>query len=265
MKNPMKGKNILVTRSTAQAKPMMERLRVMEANPVHIPLITFQAIRSDEIKQGLETIEQFQWLFFTSANGVRFFFDNLQHYGIVQRKLDTIKFAVIGEKTDQMLQLYGYQASFFPSSYQANSMGKQFVRFFGNDKRVLLVVGSKSTFEIQEVLQAEQVQTTALVVYETVYETAYQQRLNELIQQDNLDVYTFTSPSTVVSFDNQTKDLETEMKQIKATRLCVCIGSTTKEAAQESGFQRVLTPKQFTTEKMIQTIFHHFLQESEGV
>lgn len=263
MNNPVKGKRILITRSSDQAEKMIERLNIMEAKPVHIPLITFQAIQSPDIETKLGQLDTYHWLFFTSANGVRFFFDHIHKYQVDPRILASLKFAVIGEKTEQMLQLYGYQASFSPSRYQAKAMAEQFALFYGNDKRVLLLLGDKSSFEIQNVLQQQRIETDALIVYETVEDTANQSRLQKLIRTDKIDVYTFTSPSTVKSFDKQTNDLLEDITHIRANRLCVCIGSTTETAAKASGFQHVLVPNQFTTEKMIQLIFQYFSQESE--
>ncbi|CQR48044.1 uroporphyrinogen-III synthase [Paraliobacillus sp. PM-2] len=258
MSDPLKGKKILVTRSSEQARPMMEGLYALGAEPKHVPLITFQAKCVDENRKKLNQIKDYDWIFFTSANGVRFFFENMQYYQISQSQLKDVKFAVIGEKSEQTLQFYGYQASFLPSKYQATEMADQFVYFFGKDNRVLLALGNKSSLEVQKVLTNKAIETEMIIVYETLNETAYQEALTKWIKQDKLDVYTFTSPSTVHSFDDQTKGIPDETAYIKNNRLCVCIGTTTEQAALASGFQQVLIPTKFTTEAMIQVISEYF-------
>ncbi|WP_182200428.1 uroporphyrinogen-III synthase [Paraliobacillus salinarum] len=258
MNDTLKGKRILVTRSTDQAQPMIESLSALGAEPEHIPLITFQAKYSDQNRKKLQRVKCYDWIFLTSSNGVRFFFENMQYYHIGEAQLKDAKFAVIGEKTEQILLEYGYRAHFVPSEYQATAMANQFIDQFGSYHHVLLALGKQSSLEVKKVLENQAVETDVLFVYETIYETAYQEKLRKWIKQDRLDVYTFTSTSTVYSFDEQTKAIPNEVTYIKENRLCVCIGTTTEEAALASGFQHILIPKKFTTEEMISIISDFF-------
>ncbi|MFB1051797.1 uroporphyrinogen-III synthase [Paraliobacillus sp. JSM ZJ581] len=258
MNDGLKGKKILVTRSIDQAQSMMESLSAMDAEPKHVPLITFQTKYSDENRKKIQQVNDYDWIFFTSANGVRFFFDNMQYYQMCDLQLKDVKLAAIGEKTEQTLEFYGYQANFVPSQYQATEMANQFVEQFGREKHVLLALGNQSSLEVKKVLTNEAVKTDVIFVYETIYDMAYQEELKKWIQQDKLDVYTFTSPSTVYSFNEQTKDIPNQTAYVKRNRLCVCIGTTTEEAALASGFQQVFIPKKFTAEEMIQIISEYF-------
>lgn len=264
MISPLQGKTILVTRAQEQGEIFSEQLENVGAKVIHIPLLTFQLHKSSSTQQLLIAIKDFEWIFFTSANGVIYFFEQLVIYNINESVLKGLQFAVVGKKTEQMLQSYGYEVAFYPKDYHGVAMAEEFVAHFGSDEKVLLVVGNRSPLEVKDVLEKKQIYIDYLIVYDTVINRDNQTELIKLIKQNEIDGYTFTSPSTIESFNQQLDSVQEELTRIKQNRLCVCIGTTTAASAKVSGFEKIRLPKEFTTEKMVIEIIDFFSQEREG-
>lgn len=263
MRLPLQGKKILVTRAKEQGEIFTKQLENSGAEVIHIPLLTFQMHLADKNKL-LQKIKDNRWIFFTSANGVIYFFKQLERYHIDNQLLDNVKFAVVGNKTKQMLQSYGYQAAFYPSFYHGKAMAEEFIKQFGLKESILLVVGNRSRLDVKDVFKANKVYIDYLTVYDTIVNRDNQTALINLIENDEIDGYTFTSPSTVHAFNLQLKSVQTNLSKIKKQRLCVCIGTTTAIVAKENGFEKVRTPKEFNIENMISEMIVFFLKEREG-
>ncbi|WP_117149219.1 MULTISPECIES: uroporphyrinogen-III synthase [Paraliobacillus] len=263
MISPLQGKTILVTRAKEQGEIFSNQLENVGATVIHIPLLTFRLHKSNH-HQLLNGIKDYGWIFFTSANGVIYFFEQLVRYEINASVLKGLQFAVIGKKTKQMLQSYGYEVDFHPTNYQSEAMAEEFVAHFGSAEKVLLVVGNRSPLEVKDVLKAHQVYIDYLIAYETVVNKDNQTELIKLIKQDEIDGYTFTSPSTIEAFNQQLEAVQTDLERIKQHRLCVCIGTTTAETAKVNGFNKIRIPQEFTTEKMVIEMIDFFSQEREG-
>ncbi|GGM27206.1 uroporphyrinogen-III synthase [Paraliobacillus quinghaiensis] len=264
MNAPLQGRKILVTRTKEQAKMFIDQLKAVGAEVVHIPLLDFQLHLSDKNQQLLKRIQSYNWIFFTSANGVIYFFEQIVRYQIDLKQIKKIKFAVVGEKTMQVLGSYGYYADFYPNQYQGRVFAKEFLEQFGNVGKVLLVVGNRSPLEVKTLLEEHRVDIDYMIIYDTVENQSKQMQLINLIKNDTVEAYTFTSPSTIEAFNHQLKTVKSDLDNVKNTRLCVCIGTTTAESARESGFQHVINPSQFTTEQMIKELIEFYSKEREG-
>ncbi|WP_117170463.1 uroporphyrinogen-III synthase [Paraliobacillus sediminis] len=261
---PLQGKTILVTRAEEHGEIFSKQLENEGAKVIHIPLLTFQLHKSSSTHRLLKSMEDFKWIFFTSANGVIYFFEQLVRYNINESVLKGLQFAVVGKKTEQMLQSYGYEAAFYPTHYHGEAMAEEFVAHFGSDEKVLLVVGNRSPLEVKAVLEKSQVYIDYVIVYDTVVNRDNQTELIKRIKHNEIDGYTFTSPSTVEAFDEQLESVQAELVRIKQNRLCVCIGTTTAKTAKINGFKKIRLPQEFTTEKMVIEIVDFFSQEREG-
>ncbi|UFT97950.1 uroporphyrinogen-III synthase [Radiobacillus kanasensis] len=262
MNKPLTGKHILITRSKEQAPPFSTLLEGAGAIPVVVPLLTFKRKDSEENRKILQQLHEFTWVFFTSANGVKFFFDYVRSLRIPRTKLSSIRFGVVGRKTDQALQAYGFEAGFQPSHFLGENMAKEFMKQFSVENvNILLINGNLSRDDVRKQLQAEQVKFETCVIYETLINEEETNNLKEQVNSDLVDAYTFTSPSSVEAFMELIQDEQTQIRNIQQEKLCVCIGTTTEQAARSAGFKQIIIPEEFTIDGMVMVLEHYFQEK----
>lgn len=246
-------RKILVSRSKLQAHPFSQSIIAHGGIPIEVPLLNIKC-RSQEKTINLNNLAKYSWIFFTSVNGVRCFFKQYELLGMTREDLQGINFAVVGQKTQEALNSYGYPVDFLPSIYNAQTMADTFATSYPEADNILIVQGSRSRPVLHQRLQEYHRSVQRLTVYETVTHNESKQLLNETIR-DQIDFITFTSPSTVDAF---TQLLE---EPIPRNVVYVCIGTTTEKRAHEKGIYHTLTPERFTTEDMISCMIKYIKEE----
>ncbi|MDY0405436.1 uroporphyrinogen-III synthase [Virgibacillus sp. 179-BFC.A HS] len=197
--------------------------------------------------------------FFTSANGVNYFYELMSTFQIPDSTLQHVKIAVVGHKTENALKKHGRAADFTPTIYDAEHMADEFLKKYGKIDNVLLIRGNLSRPTLPEQFLEANVAFEMAEVYQTKIAYGSKKALNEVLANQRCDFITFTSPSTVKAFMQLTN--ETIRNNIGCT--CVCIGDTTKTEAVRSGFQSVLVPKQYTIEGMIACMENYLSQRND--
>lgn len=253
MESALLGNKILITREAKQAKELSEKVKALGGFPINVPLLKISSKNSFKNQQLFERLEQFKWIFFTSANGVNCFFQFAQKYRV--KNLDSYTYAAVGEKTNQALKKHGYRSTFIPSVYNAEVMAEEFLKQYEQTGPILLVRGSRSRDVLPTAFSKHNMEFSEMEVYETDFNYENKNKLQTVLSKNDLDFITFTSPSTVEAFVEMTE-------RIPATP-CVCIGTTTEQRAQELGFNSVISPKEFTIEAMLITIMEYIKKERD--
>ena len=189
-----------------------------------VPLCRMEIVKTEQIKrlwEELHHIEEYQWIVFTSQNGVSLFFEELKNCGIDIRKLGNVKFAVLGSGTEEKLRQYGIQADFIPSRYTVEGLAQEFAEYAGRDEKVLIVRAVQGSERLTEIFSRRQIAFLDLKIYDVVG------RLTESIALLNhLDYIVFVSASGVQAFFDQL--LETGLSVPKGVKI-VCIGRITEQ------------------------------------
>lgn len=124
---PLQGKTILVTRAASQAGDFCDRLHSQGANVVEMPTLEIVPPSSwEELDQAIDQLSSFDWLILTSANGVHAFLKRLALFPQGKIDLAQIKIAVVGKKTAASLREHGYEPTFIPHNFVADSLVKEF-------------------------------------------------------------------------------------------------------------------------------------------
>ncbi|RDW19324.1 uroporphyrinogen-III synthase [Oceanobacillus arenosus] len=249
----LQNKKIVVTREATQANLFTEKILQYGGIPIEIPLLKISVKQNPKNVELINRIADFEWIFFTSANGVKAFFTLASHYKVDFEKLHTKKFAVVGHKTEDVLNTYGFTADFLPTVYNAETMADEFLTAVGTLHAILLVRGNRSLPTLPTELLRHGVLFATIEAYETVFNAESKGALNRLLLDNDYDFITFTSPSCVEAF----QEMATESMKQK----CVCIGTTTEKRAVELGFTDILTAEQFTIDGMI-TAMCQYLAEN---
>lgn len=245
--NSLNNQNVLVTRAKEQATVFADKIHQFGGN-AWIADVT----RITCTSKGMKNIQlySYEWVFFTSANGVHCFFNNMK----TSATLKNIHIAVVGEKTNLALMQYGRTADFIPSTYNARTMANEFLKRYTVTGRMLLVRGSKARPELVDAFSNANKVFDLLEVYKTEKNDAAKGKLNWIFERVVPDYITFTSPFAVTAFN--------DLFQMSLTTepVVVCIGTTTALEAEKKGWNHIIVPEKFTIEGMLELMCRHAQQ-----
>jgi uroporphyrinogen III methyltransferase / synthase len=251
--NPLTGRTIFITRSRHQAAELREILEAAGARVVEIPTIEIQP-RSD-FDWVLGKFREYDWVFFTSANGVRIFLDRAQAVsGLQQPVLPQI--CAIGPATAGSIEQYGYQVDLLPSLFQAEGILEDFLaRHRGKVEglRVLLPRAARAREVLPETLSSRGVEVTVVPVYDTILPQGGRERIRQAFAENQPDLITLTSSSTVENFVSLAGDL-IDVRDFRYA----AIGPITAQTAAEHGLPVVVQPDQFTVPALVAALESYF-------
>lgn len=198
---PLFGKKIVITRARAQASNLVSRLSELGAHCIEIPTIKIAPPEDLSIlQQAISGIGQYDWLVFTSVNGVKYFFDTLFDMGKDVRILGHLKFACIGPVTKERLADYGIISDILPETYRAESVVDAFSTVDIKNRKVLLPRAEKARTILPEELKKMGAVVDEITAYETLLDADEKEQLISQLKADQVDAVTFTSSSTVTNF-----------------------------------------------------------------
>lgn len=244
----LRGKNVLVTRDAKGAEVFAKQLKAYGASPIVTPLLEIKCLEKETRKQMLPNIDTFEWVFFTSKNGVDCFLKNRQW----AMDLNKCHIAAVGRKTAQALEEVGYTVHFMPSLFNAEVMAEEFLTKYKTTHSVLFVRGTLSSSILLDAFEQANRSFHCVEVYETRINSRIKGYLQMQLKEYKIDYLTFTSPSTVNAFI-QLMECSEEFKSLPA----ICIGTTTETIAIQHGFTNTIIPTAFTIEGMLQTMLTH--------
>lgn len=193
--NALAGKTVLITRAQHQAKQMSVAVKEKSGIPLEIPLLRMKGMSHRQIQHIAGQLHSYDWVIFTSKNGVAFFLDRLG------KKLPvTTKIAAVGVKTKLELEKRGYEVDFVPTSFVAEVFAEEFVKKLSGNECILFPKGNLARDVIPVALREMGVSLDELIVYGTKENVEKKRELIETLEAEKVDIITFTSPSTVTSF-----------------------------------------------------------------
>jgi uroporphyrinogen III methyltransferase/synthase len=198
---------------------------------VHRPIVKCVPLEDYSILDSMiRAIESFNWLVFTSANGVRFFFERLRRTGLDARALRSAKVAVIGKTTARRLISFGIMADLVPQTESSAGLLEEFKRLDMRDKEVLLPQAAASSEELREGLAA----MGAIVQDVPVYQTLEIEPAD--VDLEHIDKILFTSGSTVRAFMKRFGGIPSHV-------MACCLGAPTQVEAAKHGIDAEILPQ----------------------
>ena len=256
-KRPLFGKRIVITRARAQASDLVSKLSKLGALCIEIP--TIQIVPPEDtapLKKSIENIKDYDWLVFTSVNGVKFFFDTLFDMGLDVRVLGHLNFACIGPVTKERLKNYGILSDILPKTYRAESVIEAFSRVDIKDKRVLLPRAKQARTILPEELTKMGAQVDDVVAYETRLNSDGKKELISLLEDNEIDAITFTSSSTVSNFMSllESKNAKKLLKNV----VTASIGPITSDTARSLDIEPDVEAKDFTIQGLVNSLLAYY-------
>jgi uroporphyrinogen-III synthase len=235
-------KRILVTRPRAQADLLVEVLRSAGFEPIYFPVIEIRSVEDhSELDQALKQINQYDWVVFTSVNGVEAVFDRLENFSSLP------PVAAIGPKTAAALKARGVSPEFVPEEYVAEAILPGLGNLRG--KRVLLPRAEIARKALPEAIIKAGGMAHEIAVYKTLPAQPDPEGLAAL--KAGVDVVTLTSPSTIQNFVAIAKQNGLNPLHLPNSPLFACIGPITEQAAREEGLSNLVVAKEYTAEGVI--------------
>ena len=254
---PLMGRSIVVTRAREQASELVKRLSDLGAECLECP--TIKVAPPDDLKpldMAIENLSTYDWLIFTSVNGVNFFFNRLFAKNKDVRALSNVHTAVIGPATAKRLFDFGLQSDIVPESYRAESIIKAFAGKDINGKKILLPRAK----EARPILPSELARMGAVVDEVTAYCTRAVQDNADLIltrlREKTIDLITFTSSSTVQNFHSLLPP--GDPKNLMRGVIVASIGPITADTALNLGFDVHIVAESFTIPGLCQAIKQYY-------
>ena len=252
--DPLEGLAILVTRPQGQASSLVEALRAEGAHPIEMPAIAIEPPASFEALDGAIRRGGYDWLIFTSANGVESFFRRLRVLSRGPEWLRGVRVAVIGPATARSLAAHGVTADLVPEEYVAEAL----VACLGDTvalagQRVLLPRADIARDALVKGLLEAGAIVDAVEAYRTIPAPAAPQLVRQL-RGGQVDVVTFTSPSTVRALLLM---LGADADAV-ADATIACIGPITAAAAREAGFHVSVVATTYTVQGLVAALRTYF-------
>lgn len=256
---PLFGKRVLVTRTRKQASSLVTQLRDQGAATFEFPTIEITPNEEAYAKLDASIAEMstYDWLIFTSANGVEIFMQRLKALGLDGRKFGTTHVCAIGPATRDMLRDYFIEADLVPEKFVAESVldalaGKV------KGKKILLPRAELARDVLPKGLENEGAAVTTIDLYHTTIPSGTTDELKKLIE--NTDLVTFASSSTV---DNFVKILGADFDSVKGKIKAATIGPVTTQTAREHGLEIACEAREYTIPGLVDAIMNYYAEDGQ--
>ena len=248
---PLFGKRILVTRARSQASKLTAKLENLGAEVIEVPAITITdpVDLYAALDQAIGQLQDYHWVMFTSANGVKHFFARLLQAGKDARALGYAKIAAIGSATAAELKKYGLVADVVPGEYRAEGIIEAMKGKLPPHAKILLPRAEEAREILPEKLREMGAEVGVVSAYRTVCAAADGEALTSELNEGRIDMVTFTSSSTVKNLVNiiGSADLLNGVKT-------ACIGPVTADTAKSLGIEPDIIAKEYTIDGLVEAI-----------
>ena len=244
------GRTVLVTRPEQQATDMIMLLGELGAAALLQPAIVIDPPADwSAVDAAIGALSSYDWLVFSSANGVHFFLERIMETGGDLRLLDGCQLAAIGPATAEALADYRLQADLLPEEYRAEALAEGLAAVAGQKagQRMLLLRASRGREVLAERLTAAGAKVDQVVVYQSSDVAAPEPDIAAALAEGRIDWVTVTSSAIARSVVRLFGD------DLKRSRLAA-ISPLTAEVLSEAGFPPAVVATEYTTDGLIGAI-----------
>lgn len=256
-RRPLLGHRVLVTRSRSQLSVLKDRLWSWGAWVLEMP--TLELLPPEDwtpCDRALNRIQDFEWMIFSSSNGVNFFFDRLKERNLDIRALHQSKLVAVGPATARSLEDLGLRVERVPREYTTDALAASFRDEELAGKRILFPRAAEAREEVIQNLKSRGAQIDVVPVYRTALPRYDSDYLENLFGEYPPELLTFASSSTVQNFYEILK-VSPGWQTIKKIPVLV-IGPVTRERAEKLGLNVVGMPARYTIPEMAQSVLDYF-------
>jgi uroporphyrinogen III methyltransferase / synthase len=254
----LRGTKILVTRPREQASRFAALLREYGAEPIEAPTIQIVPPSSWEpLDRAIAAIRSYDWLVFTSVNGVHAFFRRFGQQQGQLADLHGLKVCAIGPETAKYLRERGLHVEVVPTEYRAEAVVEALADVPLQGQRILIPRAAVARDVLPRALTARGAGVDVVEAYRTVLPTAaLAPEVRRLLEQRAIAVVTFTSSSTVTNFAVLVG--EADLPHLFREVVIACIGPITAETVSSYGLTPTIVAAEYTIPALARAIVEYF-------
>lgn len=244
------GKKILNTRARSQASKLTAKLENLGAEVIEFPTIKITAPTDNFAKLDAEikNLSSYDWIIFTSTNGVEKFFERLKIFKLDARAVGTAKVAAIGTATAEKLSRYGIIADLIPKEFRAESLIESFKDL--SPKNILIIRAEIARDILPAELKNFGADVTVAPAYKTIFAVENAAEIKFLFDAGQIDFVTFTSSSTVENF------VQALGAEILSNTKTAAIGPITAQTLKKFGIDADVIASEFTIDGLVDAVKH---------
>lgn len=255
----LSGRKIVVTRAADQAGELSALLSAKGAEVFECPTIAIEPPGEwGELDAAVAELSSFDWVVFSSANAVRFFFMRLAALGFDSRAFGRAKVCAVGPRTAEELIPHGIRADLIPPDYKGEGVVTAFTSLGVAGASVLFPRGDKAREVVPAGLTRLGARVVSPVTYRNVRPETIPDPVKESFERGEVDCVTFTSSSTV---ENLAALLgENRLIGLLERVTVASIGPITSATCRELGLRVAVEPESFTVPALVEAVERHFRQ-----
>jgi uroporphyrinogen-III synthase len=255
---PLSGRRIVLTRNAEGSSRLAGRLEALGAEILEIPLIEVRFdIDGENAVEIFKEFASYEWLIFTSRNGVKHFFSAFLKAFDDIRSLGFVRIAAVGKGTVEALQEYHLRADLVAPNATAGDLAKALEEQQTLDNlKVLVITGNRNNEELVKRLWEDRAIVDSLRVYSTHFCDLEDNPEAARFRKEGADALVFASASSVESFGEQAKHLKLE-KGAKLPALC-SFGPTTSERMKKAGIPVAVEAAEPGLDGMVAALVQYF-------
>jgi len=251
---PLFGLRIVVTRPREGASYFSDLIEDLGGESFEFPAIEVVPPRDfAPLDNAISKAGEYDWIVFTSVNGVNCFFNRLRDLGRDIRDLQGVRICAIGLKTREALETKGLLVKCTPQEYRAEALAEEIGSFMKPGEKVLLPRADIARKILPETLTSMGALVDDVEAYETRPGKGNVPQVKELLEKKQVQIITFTSSSTVRNF---IKLLGDENKALLKGVMLASIGPVTSTAIREEGLEVDAEASQYTVDGLMEAILH---------
>jgi uroporphyrinogen III methyltransferase / synthase len=246
---PLYGLRIVVTRARDQAEALTAKLRALGADVVELPTIAIEpAMDGAPLDSAIARLDEYDWLIFTSANGVKYFLDRLDASAVDLRKLRA-KICAIGPATRRAIESLHLKVDLMGKEYVAEALVQAFAAHEIEGKRMLLPRAAVARDVLPAELRRRGAKVDVVEAYRTVIPQDAAAKAREIFGDARMpDWITFTSSSTVKNLLRLVKPADLAAVKIAS------IGPVTSATARQLGLEVTVEAAEYTVEGLLEAL-----------
>jgi len=256
---PLLGKRIVVTRARAQASDLVEQLNRLGAEVLEFP--TIRIVEPENLQpmhRAVAELNRYQWVIFTSVNGVDSFFKIMHQNHYDARRFGPVKVCAIGPATAERLRSYGIIADLIPPRFVAESIIEALTELDDlSGQHILLPRAELARPELSQNLQTAGARVVEITAYHTVADEGPREEVLQALRENSIDWITFTSSSTVSNFLEQI-----DLKSLTEKNMGIAsIGPITSATIKKAGLKVDVEAKEYTIPHLVNAICEKELEK----
>ncbi len=261
----MSGKfdNILITRSRESARKSFLQLESLVERVIYFPTIVTEAIElSSETSNLLKNVSDYDYLIFTSANGVKFFSNIIKE---INKPINgRLRVAAVGNKTARAVESYGLGVDIIPEKYSAEGLLEALNGEEISGKKILIPASENSRETLKKGLHERGADVDFIPIYKSVTRIVSEDDEDfKIIKADKPEIFVFTSPSSVRGFI-EIFSIENP-SEFFGDSILIGIGDVTEQYLSKLKLINMLTPEKFTLEGIADLVKSLILSEGRNI